>query len=191
MTIIKFTKEEVQKCVDFSEKIDTSHYAKRSQTDNKKRKQDQVVGKLGEIATYNALKEKYPSLIYPDFEIYEKSKKSWDFDLKADNICLHCKSQNVVQSRKYSESWIFQKGNGKNIGCDQEIFIKRSPNQYVSFVTIDLKNETGTVKAIVDVEFLHKKDLFKPPVLEKLRIANKVAIYFSDLKEYPNKLWVL
>lgn len=188
---IKFTNEEIQKCLDFANKIDTSYYAKRSQFDNDKRKQDQIVGKLGEIATYNYLIGKYPTMSYPDMQIYEKKNKSWDFDLKANNINLHVKSQNIVQSQKYGISWIFQKGNGVNRHYDKEIFDRVSPNQYVSFVLVDDKKYQAEIKAVVELEFLHKKDLFKLPVLEKLRVANKVAVYYNDIKEYPTLLWKL
>lgn len=191
MTTINFTQEEIDQVTDFASKIDTSFYAKRSQFDNEKRKQDQIVGKLGEIATYNFLKEKYPTLIPPCFEIFDKNQKSWDFDLKANNINLHVKSQNIVQSKKYGESWIFQKGNGVNRNYDKEIFDRLTPNQYVSFVLVDLKKYEAEIKAIVELDFLHKKDLFKLPVLEKLRVANKMAVYFKDMKEFTTKLWAL
>jgi hypothetical protein len=188
---IKFTQEEIDQVLDFANKIDTSYYATRSQKDNEKRKQDQIVGKLGEIAVHNYLKEKYPDVSYPDFAIYDAKKKSWDFDLKGSEKNIHCKSQNIVQSRKYGESWIFQKGNGTNRNYDKEVFDQLSPNQYVSFVLVDLDKCTATIKAIVELDFLHKKDLFKLPVLEKLRYANKMAVYFSDLREYQNKLCAL
>lgn len=188
---IKFTQQEIDQVLDFANKIDTSYYAKRSQFDNEKRKQDQIVGKLGEVAVYNYLKDKHPTLKSVDFNIYEKNKKSWDFDLKADNVCLHVKSQNIVQSKRYGVSWIFQKGNGVNRHYDKEIFDRITPNQYVSFVLVDLEKYEAEIKAIVNLDFLHKKDLFKLPVLEKLRIANKVAVYYNDIKEYPTQLWVL
>jgi hypothetical protein len=188
---ITFTQEEIDQVKDFANKIDTSYYANRSQFDNEKRKQDQIVGKLGEVATYNVLKEKYPTLSPVDFTIYSKKEKSWDFDLKADGICAHVKSQNLIQSKKYGESWIFQKGNGINRNYDKEIFDRITANQYVSFVLVDLTKYEAEIKAIVELDFLHKKDMFRLPVLEKLRVANKMAVYFSDLKEYPNKLCAL
>ncbi len=188
---IKFTQEEIDQCNDFANKIDTSYYATRSQTDNNKRRHDQVIGKLGEIAVFNSLKEKHPSLGPPDFRIFSKKEKSWDFDLKGDGISLHVKSQDIKQSKKYGESWIFQKGNGVNRNYDKEIFDRLSPNQYVSFVVVNLNENCATIKAIVDLDFLHKKELFKEPVLEKLRFANKMAVYFRDMKEYSTKLWAL
>jgi hypothetical protein len=188
---ITFTQEEIDQVTEFANKIDTSYYANRSQFDNEKRKQDQIVGKLGEVATYNVLKAKYPTLSPVDFTIYSKKEKSWDFDLKADGICVHVKSQNFIQSKKYGESWIFQKGNGVNRNYDKEIFDRLTPNQYVSFVSVDLENKKATIKAIVELDFLHKKDLFKLPVLEKLRVANKMAIYFKDMQEFTTKLWAL
>jgi hypothetical protein len=188
---INFTQEEIDQVTEFANKIDTSYYAKRSQFDNEKRKQDQVIGKLGEVAVFNALKEKHPTLSPVDFKIYSAKEKSWDFDLKANNINLHVKSQNILRSKKYGESWIFQKGNGVNRNYDKEIFDRISPNQYVAFVLVNLEEKSATIKAIVELDFLHKKDLFKLPVLEKLRVANKMAVYFKDMKEFTTKLWAL
>ncbi len=177
-----FTEEEYKKCVEFSEKIDTSYYASRNQFNPEKRKNDQIIGKLGEILSFNYLKTKIGNLTYPDFNIYEKSQKSWDFDLKGDNANIHVKSQNIIQSKRYGQSWIFQSGNGKNY--DKEIFDKISPNQYISFCLIDLVNKSGEIKSILPLEILHEKKLFKLPKLEKLQNANKLAIYFSDIKMF-------
>jgi hypothetical protein len=189
--IIKFTQPEIDQVLDFANKIDTSYYAKRSQFDNEKRKQDQIVGKLGEVAVYNYLKEKYSEITAPDFQIYKKNEKSWDFDLKGNEKNVHCKSQNISQSKRYGQSWIFQKGNGVNRHYDKEVFDRLSTNQYVSFILVDLDKYEAEIKAIVTLDFLHKKDMFKLPMLEKLRFANKVAVYYNDLKEYPNLLWAL
>jgi len=70
MEKIKFSEEEVASCEDFSQKVDTTLYARRNQSDNEKRKKDAKIGKLGEIAAFNFLKEKYPDLSSPDFNIY-------------------------------------------------------------------------------------------------------------------------
>lgn len=188
---INFTEEEMQVCFEFAEKIDTSFYAKRSQGDNEKRKHDQVIGKLGEVATFNFLKEKYPTLSPVDFKLYDKKNKSWDFDLKGDSINLHCKSQDIKLSKKFGESWTFQRGDKTSSHYDREIFERKSPNQYVSFTIVDLANKSATIKAIVELDFLFKKDLFKLPIISRLRENNKSVVYFREMKEFTTKLFAL
>lgn len=182
----QFTQEEYQACVDFSEGVDTSFYASRGQSNVDKRKKDSLVGKLGEVAVFNILKSKYEDLTYPDFKIYKPREKSWDFDLKAANLNLHVKTQNVEQGRLYGESWIFQHGGEKRGHYDKEIFDKTSPNQYVAFVTVDLPNKTAYIKSILHLDKLHENNLFKPPKLEYLKLANKLAVYFNDINSCVN-----
>ncbi len=191
MSVIKFTQPEMDLVLDFADKIDTSYYASRSQSDSKKRKNDQIIGKLGEVATFNYLKDKYPMLTPPDFRILSKKDKSWDFDLKAESINLHVKSQDLKVSKTFGESWTFQRGSATNKNFDLEIFERKTPNQYASFVIVDLANQLATIKAIVEVDFLFKKDLFKLPVLSKLRDNNKSVVYYRDMKEFTTKLWAL
>jgi hypothetical protein len=188
---IKFTQDQIDQCTQFAEEIDTSYYASRNQESDSKRKKDQIVGKLGEIAVYTYLKDKYPSISYPDFKIYDKKDKSWDFDMKGENINLHCKSQELKMSKKFGESWTFQRGDGHSKNYDLEIFDKKTPHQYVAFVIVDLQNNAATIKAIVELDFIHKKDLFKLPIMAKLRENNKSVVYFREMKEYTTKLWAL
>lgn len=175
-----FSEEEFSKCTEFANKIDTSFYSRRNQFDNDKRKKDQLIGKLGEIISFNYLNNKIKDLSYPDFNIYDKKQKSWDFDLKANGFNIHVKSQDIVQSKRYGESWIFQAG-GKYKGYDKEIFDKISPNQFICFCVIDLENKSGVIKSIVKLEYLHDNKLFKLPKLPKLQEMNKMAVYFNDI----------
>jgi len=181
---IFFTQEEWDQCEKFSEEIDTSFYASRNQENDHKRKRDQLVGKLGEVATHTYLKDKYPNLSYPDFTILSSKQKSWDFDMKCHSINLHVKSQELKMSKKFGESWTFQSG-------DREVFDRKVPNQYVSFVIVDLATKSATIKAVVEMDFLFKKDLFKDPILQKLRESNKKVVYFRDMKEFTTKLSAL
>lgn len=178
--IIKFTPEQIKECEDFSNAVDTSFYATRNQKNNEKRVFDSKIGKLGEIATFEFLNDKVKNLTRPDFKIYKPSEKSWDFDLKSDGMNIHVKSQAKIQSQKFGESWIFQKGDKKR-GYDKEIFDKLSENQFISFVIVDPINKQAEIKAIVSLDLLHDKDLFALPVIPYLRNMNKVAVYFKDL----------
>lgn len=172
---IIFTQAQLNQCREFAENINTSYYANRKQTDQEKRKLDQIIGKLGEIATHETLKAKFPDLTLPDFNIYEAKKKSWDFDMKADGLNLHVKSQSLTQGAKYGVSWIFQ-------AQDKHIQDLKIQNQYVSFVSVDMDKKHALVRCIPALETLHSNALFKAPKLLNLSYNNKLAVYFDDLK---------
>jgi len=143
---------------------------------------DQRIGKLGEIAVFNFLKDSYPCISYPDFNIYDVKNKSWKSDLQIPSCGyqIHVKSQNVLQSIKYGESWIFQYGDGKSKSYDKEIFDnKLSEDIFVAFVVVDLHYKTATVKAIPSLKFLHENKLFKKPV--KNFNSTKLAVYYKDI----------
>lgn len=186
-----FSQEELDICKKFSESVDTSHYSKRGQNNEQKRQKDALVGKLGEFAVYHSLKDKVPNIIKPDVQIYAAKQKSWDFDLKGDSVNLHVKTQDVEQGEKYGVSWIFQYGNGKNQNYDKEIFDKITPNQYIAFVSLSLKENFAIIRAITKLEFLHDKKLFGLPKLEYLQQANKKAVYLKDIERYSEQLFQL
>lgn len=191
MPKVLLTEEEVEKCRSFASRMDTSYYAKRNQFDQGKKFKDQVIGKLGEIGVYKLLSKSHSEITYPDFEIYESSKKSWDFDMKSSSFNLHVKSQNMEDLNRNSisntASWIFQYGDGKK-DCDKEIFNKLSPNQYVAFVIVDVYNLIADIKAIVSLDFLHDNNLFSFPNKESLKNTKK-AVYYRNLLEFsPEEL---
>ena len=184
----KFEQEEIDKCKKFSEEVDTSFYATRNQFNSEKRIKDSYIGKLGEVAVYQILKNKIKDITEPDFKIYKAKEKSWDFDLKSTDINLHVKTQDLKVGEKYGVSWIFQFGDGKSRSYDKEIFDRTSPNQYVAFVSLDLTTLEATVRAMVTLDFLHDKKIWAAPKLDKLKIANKLAVYLKDLEKYPEEL---
>ena len=167
-----FTDEEFATCKEFSEKVDTTFYQNRSQLNAQKRQQDSYVGKLGEFAVYNLLKDKNLSL--PDTKIYSAKNKSWDYDLKGTDFNCHVKTQNILQAAKFGESWIFQKG-------DKHIFKNYQEIDYVAFVLVDLIGKSARLRTVLPVKELHDKKLFKEPRLDYLQ--SKVAIYYEDLKK--------
>ena len=177
MNKIIFTPEDLQKCVEFSEQVDTSFYEKRNQWNATKRIADSKIGKLGELAAYYFLKDKYPNISYPDFKIYPTKQKSWDFDMKHESFNLHVKTQESLQASKFGESWIFQ-------SQDKHIFNIYSNIDYVAFVKVNMLQKEAEVRAIVSLEMLHNNKLFALPVLEKLQMANKLAVYYKDLEKY-------
>lgn len=179
MRLIKLSSADYKKCEDFANNVDTSFYANRKQFNDDKRKKDSIIGKIGEIVTYNTLVKNYPELTYPDFEIYSAKQKSWQHDLMATNLNLHVKSQDVNQGKKYGESWVFQKE-------DKHIFKEYTDHDYVSFVSVDLKTRDCFVRAILPISMLHEQNLFKP--MKLLHLASKVAVYYEDIKDLKSHL---
>lgn len=182
MKIIDFSQEDLDKCQDFADNVDTSLYTRGNQFSKRKRQWDSMTGKLGELVVYYNLIDAYPELTYPDFKIYKSFQKSWDYDLKDPKFNLHVKTQDLKQSERYGTSWIFQKQ-------DKSIFFESKENDYVAFVIVDNLKEQGEIKAILPVSFLNTHSLFKPPVLAKL--FNKMAVYLEDLSSIGENLFQL
>lgn len=179
--IIKLSKQDIERCRQFAETIDTGFYATRNQFNNDKRIKDQIIGKLGELAIFNYFASKDIKISEPDFKIYGKSKKSWDFDLKNADFNIHVKSQSVEQGKRYGISWIFQ-------DQDKHVFKDVSENDYVCFVLVDLANSYADIKSIVKLSDLHTNALFKAPKLAYL--TSKKAVYFEDLQiSFKSKLF--
>jgi hypothetical protein len=189
MTMKIFLSEsDIRAATEFSEKQDTSFYATRNQTNATKRTLDAKIGKLGEFAVYRLLLPTLPNLSPPDCAIYEAKHKSWAFDLVAKDYNIHVKSQDVRQSERYGMSWLFQFGDpSSRRGYDKEIFDKITPNQVIAFTTIDTSTNTAEVKAVVRLELLHEHNLFGEAKLPQLRVANKKAVYFSELEKFSEQ----
>ena len=186
--------EMYQKCEQFAkDSVLTSadKYARRNQFDVEKIKKDIRNGKLGEQGTHNILSSQYPNLSQPDYQIYDKSQKNWDPDLKdTSGIRVAVKSQDIDSAINYGESWVFQFGNGKNYDCDTAVFKEIDDNHYVAFNALNVPKRFGVIRAVVKISWLHEKKLFKEMKVHQLR-GNKVAVYYEDLEKYSNELFQL
>jgi hypothetical protein len=165
-----FSPEELAVCQKHSQDIDTKHYKYRNgQIDSNKRTQDVLVGKLAEFATYAALKNYYPDLTAPDINIYDRKEKSWKSDLETKHFYISVKGQNVDQVKRYGISWVFEK-------ADKGLTKTDKPT-YLSLVSIDLNNNIGIIRSILDL----KKAVFGLPVCKQHQ-ANKKALYFDRIE---------
>lgn len=169
----KIAKSDSEKVEKFISKISTSHYGSRGQNNPDKRKLDQKVGKLGELAAYEILKGKFDGLKEPDFEIYAVRKKSWAGDLPFDGGTVHSKAQLNTQAARYGSSWVFEKK-------DKEVFDTYGKNDWVAFTTVNLEKGVVELSALVKVEDLHKKELFADLKLDYLN-QFKRCVYYDDL----------
>lgn len=182
-----------QRCSDFAKSsVGTSSdkYARREQFDIDKIVKDIRNGKIGEEGVYHNLLAAYPQLTPPDHNIYDKSNKSWDPDLKdtASGIRIGVKSQDIESAIHFGESWVFQFRVGQKYDVDKGIFGDEDDDHYVAFVALNVPKRTGEIKALVKVNWLHKNSLFKPMQKQNLR-SNKVAVYYEDLEKYKEELF--
>lgn len=167
-------------------------YARRNQLDIEKIKKDIRNGKIGEEVVWESLLRKYPGLTGPDYKIYSKKDKSWDPDLRdiLSNMRLGVKSQDIESSLSFGESWVFQYGNGGKYDCDSGVFKDSDPNHYIAFVALNVPKRKGEIRAIVKIQWLHDKKLFKEMKKASLR-GNKLAVYYDDLERFKDELWQL
>lgn len=189
------TPEIYDKCSKFSkDSVNTSadKYARRNQLDVDKIAKDIRNGKIGEEGVWECVSKQYPALIAPDHTIYSKKDKSWDPDLKdtESGLRLAVKSQDYDSALNFGESWVFQFGNGGKYDCDSGVFKESDPNHYVAFVALNVPKRKGEIRAIVKIQWLHDKKLFREMQKQSLR-GNKVAVYYEDLEKYPDELFQL
>ncbi len=193
--IFEITNKIFDNCTKFAKaSVDTnlSKYRKRNQFNVAKITNDIRNGKIGEEIVYKHLSLKFPYLNPPDHKIYPKSGKSWEADLidPINHLEIAVKAQDLASAQEYGESWVFQNKVGSKYDVDKAIFNEKNENHYVAFVSLNIKEKTAQIKAIIKVQWLHDKNLFKEMKKEKLK-NNKVAIYFDDLKSFENELYQL
>lgn len=182
----------ILKCREFANKstsTSSDKYARRGQSNVEKINNDIMHGKIGEEIAYMHLSKIIKDLSKPDYNIYESKDKNWDTDLKGSNIKIAVKTQDIQSEIHFSRSWVFQYGNGV-YDCDSEVFKKTENSQYVCFVSINIPKRIAKIRAILNVNWLHKNNMFKEMKNPKLR-SNKLAVYYSDLEKYEKELWQL
>ncbi len=182
------------KCSQFAkDSVGTSadKYAKRNQNNISKITNDIICGKVAEQYVYETLKEIYPNLSQPDYNVYEKKLKNFSADLSDESIPIKIgvKSQNFDSEQLYGCSFVFQGNIGKKYDSDTGVFGEKDDSHFISFVSLNMPKRIGEIRAIVKVSWLIDNKLFKPMQLKNLQ-GNKCAVYFSDLEAFdPGDLW--
>lgn len=175
--------EIITKINEFVDQIDTKHYNRRGQTNEKKKKKDQFAGKISEWATYLFLKEQNIECSEPDMTIYEKKKKNFAPDMMVEKVPLHVKS--CHKDSKYPVSWIFQKSDLNGLSGKDKEFYNKDNSGIISCCVVDHKNNDVQI-----VWFLDKNvaiDILEPPKVFQLMNV-KECLYNERLeKEYGTK----
>ena len=150
---------------------------------------DICIGKIGEEIVYQKYIKSIPDLKSPDYNIYSVKNKSWSPDLKANNLSIAVKSQDIQSKIDNEESWVFQIGS-KGKDSDKEIFNSDNDNSYVALVSLNIPKRLAEIKAVVKLSWIHSNKLFEPMRIERLQ-SNKVAVYYEKLEKYSDQLWQL
>jgi hypothetical protein len=193
-----FNRELFDKCRQFAkDSLPTSvdQYTKRGQDPTKLHRQiiQLTNGKLGEELAYATYVHYYPELSLPDYEIYKKKDKSWTPDLTdaAFGIKIAVKTKDARDAASWGMSVIFEKTDKKIFG-DKLDNQNLDPNQYVCMVVVDLTNLKGEVKACVNLQWLHDKNLFEKP--DRDYLGTKLTVRFDSIIKVisdQNELWQL
>lgn len=180
---ISIPDEIITKINEFVEQIDTKHYEKRGQTNEKKKKKDQRSGKMAEFATYLFLTEQNIKCSEPDMTIYEKKKKSFAPDMMVGETPLHCKS--CHKDSKYPVSWIFQKSDLNGLSGKDKEFYNKENKGLLSCCVVDHKNNNVQILWLLDKNIAI--DILEPPkVLQLMNV--KECLYSERLeKDYGKK----
>lgn len=169
-----------QKCQKFAklEYETTKEHRRRRNQSNAARIRIQVAdGKMGELLACHFLRGLGLEVTEPDFEIYEKAKKSFDADFYVNGHPMHCKSQNAESAARYGLSWMFQKG-GMGYGHTDPCL--KTPTDKAVFVKVDHRKRTGEVFGPFSMGDLIPK--FRDPKLARLK-GIKTCIYAEDLAD--------
>lgn len=166
--IYTLTNTEIQQCIEFAEKSYTDFYKNRNQYNKDKTIQDNVIGKMAEIAAYQYLIPWF-KLSQPDFTIYSSNQKSYSPDMIAEEYNFHVKA--CRKDSKFPISWLFQKN---------DPLITRGSDKDILILCVVNGNEVEILEALSVTE-INTNGWFKEPKLDRLK-ATKVCLYFDDLK---------
>jgi len=149
---------------------DSSLYSKRGAF----KRDDVLVGALGELAVYRFLRAKGIRLKAPDFKIHAIRNKSYSSDLEFKGNFLHVKSQSLSSQERYGSSWLMQR--------KDPLFTKDNKKHFIVPNIVDLENNSVKIYGFFSVEEIIKKGLVGECSVPYFR-DNKVAIYLDSLKE--------
>ncbi|BAZ18658.1 hypothetical protein NIES4071_105430 (plasmid) [Calothrix sp. NIES-4071] len=151
--------------------IGTVNYKDSKQFNRIKVWKDYFIGKIGEEAVYAAFQRFTDNVTKPDYNIYHGKNKSWDADLKVNEIELSVKAQSKSSADKYGLSWTFQ------CGKYRRDIILDDLSAWVCFVKC---NDTDDYYECVVYPPLQIKEIvFGEPKLARLRGEKKV-VYAED-----------
>lgn len=166
--IINIPQEDYNKCLIFSNSVvDTNIdcYTRRNQNNLFKIKQDILVGKLAEFATYRFLVSKGRTVQEPDCQVYASNRKSFSADLTDGVNKYHVKCMKKETAARFGLSWSFQ----------IEDRLTSRPEETDVLVLCEIDGTVVDIKTIVKANKV--MELYTKPVLRKLWNIKKVLMW--------------
>lgn len=155
--------------------IATVNYKDSNQSIKAKIRDDHFVSKLGEEAVRFVFEKRDCVVEGPDYTIYSGKGKSWDADLKINDLEVAVKTQRRSAAKRYGLSWTFQDS------PERRDPILDMPEAWVCLVVFeDLKPD---FECVVYPLRKIKQLIFEAPRLSRL-IGKKQAVYLETLQRH-------
>lgn len=151
----------------------TVNYRDSNQNVKKKIRDDHFVSKVGEEAVRLVFEARKCQVEGPDYNVYAGKGKSWEADLKVNDLEVAVKTQRRSAANRYGLSWTFQDS------PERRDPILDMPDAWVCLVVYeDLKDG---YKCLVYPLRKIKQLIFEAPRLGKL-VGKKQAVYLETLQ---------
>jgi hypothetical protein len=174
--------DEWLQCERFAKEYDYTAYSKRNQTDDKYKRQQNIIGKAAEVVVYKAISPFF-KIDPPDFNIYSRKDKSWKSDslmrVRDQDIKVHIKGQSFEQGERFGISWVFQKSNSNGRGGKDDIFSDTARGK-VFFVSVDEDKRSGIIRAIIPITVLKSTGLIYETPIKPDLARIKTVVYFNS-----------
>lgn len=173
---VHLTPEAVARATAFAHAVTaTVNYRDSNQTIKQKIQDDHFVSKLGEEAVKFVFEARKCSVVGPDYKVYAGKGKSWEADLKVNDLEVAVKTQRRSAAKRYGLSWTFQDS------PERRDPILDIPDAWVCLVVYeDLKD--GYECVVYPLRKI-KQLIFEAPRLSKL-VGKKQAVYLETLQQH-------
>jgi hypothetical protein len=174
--IVHLPPEAVARATAFADAVTgTVNYRDSNQSIKEKIRDDHFVSKLGEEAVRFVFEKRDCAIEGPDYTIYSGKQKSWDADLKVNELDVAVKTQRRSAANRYDLSWTFQDA------PERHDPILDMPEAWVCLVVYeDLKPDDECV--VYPLRKI-KQLIFEAPRLSKL-VGKKQAVYLETLQKH-------
>jgi hypothetical protein len=173
---VHITPEAVARATAFAQVVTaTVNYRDSNQTIKQKIQDDHFVSKLGEEAVKSVFEGRKCTVAGPDYQVYTGKGKSWDADLRINDLEVAVKTQRRSAAKRYGLSWTFQDS------PERRDPILDMPEAWVCLVVFeDLKE--GHECLVYPLRRI-KQLIFEAPRLRKL-VGKKQAVYLETLLKH-------
>jgi len=172
---IHLTSNAIERASAFADAVtSTVNYRDSNQSVKEKIRDDHFVSKLGEEAVRMVFEARECKVEGPDYKVYSGKGKSWEADLKVNELDVAVKTQRRSAANRYGLSWTFQDS------PERRDPILDMPDAWVCLVVYE-DLEDGYECVVYPLRKI-KQLIFEAPRLRKLA-GKKQAVYLETLQK--------